>query len=156
MQDDELLRPTLSEQGSLKPIYSVGALIASAFFGGMAAVCIVGGENARRQRRLGKDAIWLALAILATIGLLYGVMQYQVTSGEGVDASMVRLANRGGGFALAGLFYWLHRTAYRTQQFTGTDAPSPWAIVITACVIGIILVLGLGLLFQRFIVAGSP
>lgn len=136
MQDD-LLKPTLSDKKLLEPLYSVGALIGAGFFGGGLSVCIVAAENARRQQRLAKDAVWLILAAIVSIAVMYLAIAQQVESGETIESRTVRFANRAAGFVLAGLFYWLHRTAYRTQRFTAVDAPSPYALVFLAIVLSI-------------------
>lgn len=136
MQDNDLLKPSLAQGKVHQPIYSVGALIATAFFGGALAVPIVAFENARRQRRLGKDILWIAVAIIVSVGILYAAVVNQIQSGE-LDSRFLRIVNRATGFGLVGLFYVLHRTAYRTQQFAGVENPSPYAIVIFAVLVGI-------------------
>jgi len=154
VQDNDLLKPSLAQDKLQQPIYSVGALIAAAFFGGAFAVPIVAFENARRQQRLGKDMLWLAVAMIASLGILYAAIVNQVQSTE-FDARFVRIVNRATGFALVGLFYVLHRTAYRTQQFTGTDNPSPYVIVIFAVLVGAGITVVLLPLLKQVAMAGG-
>ncbi|MEN7344234.1 MAG: hypothetical protein AAAFM81_14885 [Pseudomonadota bacterium] len=143
MQDD-LLKPTLSATRQHKPLYSTGALIAAAFFGGSFAVLCVAAVNSVRQQRLAKDIIiWLAA------GVAVGVVSYLYANGAIVPIEDIvhrdyRLANRVGGFLLTGLAFLMHREAYRVQQFAGGDSPSPYVLVIVSCIIGALIS---GLLF---------
>ncbi len=132
MSANDLLSPSLQGTNT-NSIYSVGALFAAAFFGGSVAVCIMAALNAGRLRRLGKDAVWLALAL--AVGLAVVVVTLQ----QGSDSSTVRLFNRGTGFALVGLFYLLYRRQYRSMATMGNDPPSPYLPVIAASVIGFVV-----------------
>ena len=154
MPDNDLLKPSLAQDKLQQPIYSVGALIAAAFFGGAFAVPIVAFENARRQQRLGKDMLWLVVAIIASLGILYAAIVSQVQAAE-FDTRFVRIVNRATGFALVGAFYVLHRTAYRTQRFTGVDNPSPYAIVIIAVLAGAGITVALLPLLREIATAGG-
>lgn len=138
--DQNLLSPSLDTPPT-QPIYSMGAMIAAAFFGGSFAVPLLALENSRRLRRLGNDAIWLILALLAATILVVWVLATSTqTENWGRD---LRMWNRGGGFLLAGGFYLLHRRAYRTMRHTGLDSPTPYAAVAVAVIAGIAITLAL-------------
>lgn len=129
MSANDLLSPSL-QASNASSIYSVGALFAAAFFGGSVAVCIMATLNAWRLARLGKDALWLVLALAGGVAILV------VTLDQGGDNSTVRLLNRGAGFVLVGAFYLLYRRQYRSMTAMGINPPSPYLPVIAACILG--------------------
>ncbi|MEL6950011.1 MAG: hypothetical protein AAGM16_07775 [Pseudomonadota bacterium] len=143
MQDDDLLSPSLAET-TLVPIYSVGALIAAAFFGGGLAVTMVAMINASRLKRLAKDMIWLLLAAALSIGAVI----WAITASEGPESpripSEARIYIRAIGFGLCGAFFLLHRQVYRTMNLSGRPPPSPYVTVAVAVVasFGINLLVG--------------
>ncbi len=133
---DDLLTTTL-ESTEAKPILPVGALIGAAFFGGALAVTIIGGDNARRLGRSNKDFFWVLLGLAAGIATL--AIWALVLEPDGFARSNFGILNRGVGFAIAGLFYMVHRFAYRAMQMTGRKSPSPWVPVICAVLAAIVL-----------------
>lgn len=147
MADEDLLTPSLGETKT-RPIYSVGAMIAAAFFGGGVAVPFLATLNSRRLARLGRDALWLAAGLVAGVAAPLAVLHLQ-EAGVG-DAAIrdARIVNRLTGFVLAAAYYRLHRDAYRTMKIMGLEAPSPWIPVI-GVVIGAVAVLGVSMAVYR-------
>lgn|GEM_PF-1340771 len=147
----DLLRPSLQDGAVAQPPYSVGALIAAAFFGGAIAVTLIAAANARRQRRLARDLPWLV--VTTAIGL--AIVSAPVVVGTGLvdprDTGMIRIVYRAVGFAMAGAFFLLHRKAYRTVSSLGLDPPSPYVPVLFAVLasIGVAAVLR-GMLYSTW------
>ena len=137
----DLLAPTLEDQRHAT-IYSTGALVAAAFFGGGVAVCVMGLLNSQRLKRLGQDWLWLLLGMVCSIAALLFAVQYFGL--EDSQASReIRMANRGAGFLLVGLFYWVHRAQYRGMAATGVTPPKPWIPVIVASLVGLAVTVGM-------------
>jgi cytochrome bd-type quinol oxidase subunit 2 len=134
-----LLQPTLSRDSIVSKPYSVGALIAAAFFGGAFAVLVLGGENSRRQRRLTRDLPWLLLGLAAWLGIALLPFLDSFSSTIADHRAMARLVNRGAGFVLAGVFYCLHRRNYRTMATMGLAPPKPYGPVAAAVISGIFM-----------------
>jgi hypothetical protein len=139
--DQDLLSPTL-DADQHTTIYSVGALAAAAFFGGGVAVCVMGLLNSQRLRRLGKEWFWVLLALACSVAALAFAIHFFGLE-DSQSGREVRMANRGAGFALVGLFYWVHRREYRSMTATGVTAPKPWVPVIAAAVVGFAATAGL-------------
>ncbi|MEM8983970.1 MAG: hypothetical protein AAGC71_13150 [Pseudomonadota bacterium] len=136
--NSDLLTPSLQNDSTMA-VYSVGALIAAAFFGGGVAVVIMGTLNAYRLGRLGRDAILLIGMLLLSVGTL--VAMIEMTAG-GDTARTARLVNRGLGFVLCGALYLLHQRAFKAMNFLGLDKPSPYVPVIAAIVVSILVTMG--------------
>ncbi len=131
--NQDLLKPSLGDD-AIEPIYSPGALMAAAFFGGGFAITALAGANMRRLNRLSSEWPWLVLGALASVVVIYVTMHLR---GDGADQEGnrdVRIAVRATGFVLWGLFYYLHRERYRALQTFGLPPPSPWVPVILALV----------------------
>ncbi|MEM1260841.1 MAG: hypothetical protein AAGH76_00450 [Pseudomonadota bacterium] len=128
--NSDLLTPSLQDD-SAAAVYSVGALIAAAFFGGGIAVVMMGTLNAQRLSRLGRDSIWLILMLLLSIGAVVFAIELDVSeSGRSLRA----VVSRGLGFALCGVLYVMHRRAFKAMTVLGLDPPSPYKPVIVACI----------------------
>jgi hypothetical protein len=138
-QASHLLQPTLSRDSIVSNPYSVGALIAAAFFGGAFAVLVLGGENSRRQRRLTRDLPCLFFGLAAWVGIALLPFLDSFSGGIADHRAMARLINRGAGFALAGVFYCLHRRNYRTMATMGLEPPKPYGPVVATVITGIFM-----------------
>jgi hypothetical protein len=150
MSRHDLLRPSL-EAHVARPIYSVGALIAAAFFGGSFAVMLLAAENSRRLGRWRVDCAWLALGfVIAAGGILAAQDFFTDPATNVIDSSSFRMANRALAFALVGGAYLLHRKAYRASTVTGLDPPSPYVAVIAVVIVGTLLALGLFAAYSVF------
>ena len=130
MSREELLTPTLGGGVDQEPVYSPGALMGAAFFGGGLASVMLSAENSRRQNRLRTDAIWLVSAFVLAFAVIFVAhAQYQPFDARDSSGS-IRLIDRASGFVFGGIFYMLHRRAFRTQAMMAIDPPSPWSAVI--------------------------
>lgn len=139
---EDLLTPSVGA-APRAPLFSVNALIAAAFFGGVFAAPLIALENARRLGRLRRDALVLGLAlVVAAVAVL---LLFSMLGPDPADSrTQVRMLHRAAGFALAGGCYWLHRNAYRTQRMLGIDPASPWIAVIAAVLVSLFLTILLG------------
>lgn len=126
---DTLLQPSLESQRATS-IYSFGALVAAGFFGGAIAVTIVATLNSYLLKRLSRDALWLALGIVAGVATLF-IMDAVY---EARTTRELRYALRGVGLLLAGGYYLLHRSELRAMATVGIKARSPWLPVVGAIV----------------------
>jgi len=140
LSSDPLLQPSLGSSDS-RPIYSAGALVAAAFFGGSISVCIMATLNSIRLNRMRAHAVYLVIAMVAGVAVIWFLSEGVTTE----TTSRVRLANRGMGFALTGLFYLLYQRQYRSMKMLGGDPPSPWIPVILASLIGWVVTVGIAL-----------
>jgi lipid-A-disaccharide synthase-like uncharacterized protein len=129
----DLLAPSLSE-APRRPIFSMNAMIAAAFFGGAFAVPLLAMENSRRLTRLPRDAAFLVLALLGAAAVLLFTLQ-------AVDISEFRkefrLLSRALGFAYVGGYYWLHRETYRSLKILGIEPASPWLAVLASVLLSL-------------------
>ena len=147
--NQDLLSPTL-DADQHTTIYSVGALAAAAFFGGGVAVCVMGSLNSHRLRRLGEEWFWLLLALACSVAaLVFAVHFFGLADSQ--SSREVRMVNRGAGFALVGLFYWVHRRQYRSMTATGVTPPKPWVPVIAAALVGFAATAGLMVITAQFV-----
>ncbi|MDX1498831.1 MAG: hypothetical protein R3176_02975 [Woeseiaceae bacterium] len=153
MTDDDLLKPSLGDGTKLQPIYSVGALIAAAFFGGGPAVVIVASLNSGRLARVGRDAALLVLGFVIAVAVPIAVLHGQLPDADTDSLRNTRLVNRGIGFVLAGAVFLLHRDAYRTMRTMGIEPPKPWVPVLAATLAGIAITLVSVTAYRSFVAA---
>lgn len=133
MAVNDLLAPSLTE-APRKPIFSINAMIAAAFFGGAFAVPLLALENSRRLARLSRDAPFLVLALLAAAAVFFFTLQ-SVDISE--FRSEFRMLSRALGFAYVGAYYWLHRQAYRSLKMVGIEPASPWLAVFATVLLSL-------------------
>ena len=107
--------------------------MAAAFFGGAIAVFIVGIANLIRLNSSIVHYGYLLGSFVIIVGLSAWAMQALEIENRNLSVVM-----RISGFALMGLLYFLHRRAYRSMQVMGVDHPSPYVLVICACIVGIV------------------
>jgi len=149
MSEQDLLSPSL-ERARAEPIYSVGAQVAAAFFGGGLAVVMIAALNSKRLQRLSRDLVWLALGVACVVAVIAATAEaIEGNAAEEVRRGL-RLASRAVGFALVGGYYFLHRRAYRTMSATGIDPPSPYLVVIAAVLLSVFATLGLAYLLGGY------
>ncbi len=129
MDDTGLLKPSLDGAQS-QTIYSVGALIATAFFAGGSAVLVMAALNSHRLNRLSRDIVWILGGLLLCGALLW--VGYLWAD----DARTMRIANRALGFLLAGGVYLVFRPYYRSMSVMGREPPSPYLKVVLALLAG--------------------
>lgn len=134
--DEELLTPSLTS-GRPEPIFSAGALVATAFFGGPLAVALLGAENSRRLGRLRRDGLMILGFVLLGAASFLAALYLWPPGDERSMSRNARIAVRVVAFGLVGCFYLLHRGPYRAMQATGTEPPSPWGPAVAAIFAGI-------------------
>jgi hypothetical protein len=134
---NDLLAPSLTD-APRKPIFSINAMIAAAFFGGAFAVPLLAMENSRRLARLPRDAPFLVLALVAAAAVLSFTLQ-SVDIAE--FRSEFRMLSRALGFAYVGAYYWLHREAYRSLKMVGIEPASPWLAVCATVLLSLAIMI---------------
>src|SRR5262245_24715109 len=120
---DELLQPSLGTSRIAKAPYSVRTTFLTAFFGGPFAAIAITVLTSIRLQRLGRDALPLAAALLAYLGLLAALMvtpwgasllqSLEDFAGKQAFSHVDRLI----GMGLFGLGYMLHRKEQRSAEF---------------------------------------
>ena len=135
MTEHDLLTPTLNDNEQ-QTIYSVGALIAAAFFGGAIAVVFMCALSLRRLQLLRRYAPGLLIALAISVVLLWWGASLRTEESR----TLLGIVNRGTGFAFAGGFYLLFKRQYRSMSILGGDPPSPYRAVIGSVVMSIICV----------------
>ena len=129
---NDLLSPSLAGDDGVS-IFSTGALMAAAFFGGTIAVLIIAALNSHYLGRLGKDLPMLLLLVL--VGAAVTFVGLEFLFGDGGRA--LRLAVRTGGFAAFGIAWLMHKPQLRALSTMGVKPRSPWVPVALACVVAI-------------------
>jgi hypothetical protein len=142
----DLLRPTLDDDvGPAPAIHSATTGYLAAFLGGPIGGALIALENARRLRRLSSDA-WLgAVAVAATLALVWweqrgGGRQWLL---EHFGTGGPRMGLRAVGLAYFATAYYVHRRYYRNMAFYGIEAPSGWVVGLGATVAGALATAGL-------------
>jgi len=131
LDNEDLLRPTLSEFRQAPALYSSTGFFLSSFFGGPLAAGVYGTFNSYRLNRLTSDlpihvalvagAYFLALVFqnggqMAAIGDLLGSR----------SARTIEIVLRAFGLATYFAIWFVHRRFFRTAQVTGTEPLSGW------------------------------
>jgi hypothetical protein len=139
-----LLQPSLSGTGSAPPAapYSSTTSFACAFLAGPLGVLAIGALNVHRCRRWRKDAVFLALLVIATLAWLFvlpmweGYAAMQAASVQALGPGAWRYANRAFALALFGLLHWRHRELDRAASLMGLHRPNGWiagiAVILVA------------------------
>ncbi len=136
-----LLKPSLSPETAIAPLYSVGTGYVLGFLGGPIAAGIIMAINARRLGRLAQDAWIFVLVFVLSSVLLFtafkvpGMFMFEL--GDGEPRSVARLAMAGAGILTMGLLYLKYQTHYRAMALSGMESPSPWKMGIAVLVIAI-------------------
>ncbi len=149
MAETDLFTPSLTAT-SRAPVFSINAMIATAFFGGAFAVPLLGLENSRRLSRLRKDGLLLLLALLLAAAVLLFMLYSIGMANTSELRSEFRLTSRALGFAYVGLYYWLNRQTYRSLRVMGIEPASPVVVVPAAVLLGV----GIALLLYNAAAAG--
>jgi hypothetical protein len=136
--DIDLLTPTLSAAHEQAPaIYSLTALVLTAFFGGPFAVIALTAMNSQRLDRVGHDLPVLVFQLAATVLLLYLL----VRAGQVSPVSFIELPGdrllliKAWALVLFGMSAALHGRFQRNMGVSPTPRPNPWPAGI-ACVLG--------------------
>lgn len=142
MDNEDLLKPTLSGYRQPPALYGSTGFFLSAFIGGPVGAAVYGSVNAWRLGRLAKDLpVIVAIAAAAYLAMLeldrQGVLA-QIMAALGGRGRNFGIILRGLGLACAGAIYFLHREFYRAATVTGV-APKPgWVPGIAASLAGIV------------------
>jgi len=127
----DLLTPSLSESKTAS-LYSSGALLAAAFFGGTFAVTFLATANSVSLGRLKTD--FVVLALLPVAAVLTVVMANRFF--PGLESGDLRLLVRVLGFAGWILVYALHAKAYKAMRAMGLEPRDPWLVTVLSCIVG--------------------
>ncbi len=134
--NEDLLQPSLE---SSKPvsIFSSGALMAAAFFGGPVAVSIIATLNSASLGRASKEWPKLLAVLLSGVIAAFFIGTYAL---DGLtDSRSFRLSVRAAGFVSFGLVWLMHMKELRALSALGLDPRSPWVPVISACLFAIVV-----------------
>ena len=138
-----LLKPSLSPDTAISPLYSVGTGFVLGFFGGPVAAGMIMAINARRLGRLARDAWLFALIFVLSGVFLFAVFDHPelfvVELEDGEPRNVRRVFLSGLGLLTAGLFYLKYRTYYRGMAMSGLESPSPWKTGFAVLAIAIAL-----------------
>jgi hypothetical protein len=141
LDNDDLLRPTLSGLGRSPALYNSTGFFLSAFFGGPVGAVLYGGANSHRLGRLVRDVPTL-LVILASAFLLplmlhnWGWLPRLAALMGGADQRNYELLMRAVGLLAFGAIYLMHRQFFRAAKVSGTAEIPGWAPGIAAVLAG--------------------
>jgi hypothetical protein len=136
---DDLLQPSLNTaDAQRKAIYSTTAGYLTAFIGGPFAAIAMAAINSGRLRRLARDAVPLAVAILLSIGLyaFFARPEHFAQAGLEFTDRSARFGARLFALLLFGAFWLLHKRYYRGAELLGLEQPNPWVGGIACVVFG--------------------
>ena len=141
MDNDDLLRPTLSEYRQVPAIYSSTGFFLSSFFGGPVGAAFFGLCNSQRLGRLWHDLpVILASASGAffVIFLLHsGGQMPRVAELIGADdRRALEITLRALALAVFGAIYLLHRKFFRAARVSGTEPLASWVPGIASVLLG--------------------
>lgn len=143
MNNEDLLRPTLSEFRKVPALYTSTGFFLSSFFGGPAGATIYGVANSHRLGRLAQDlpvilgvcaAAFFVPIALDDEGLMRPFAQF-------LDVSLQRaweIALRALALGCFGAIYLMHRKFFRAARVAAVKPLPSWGVGITAVVVGII------------------
>jgi hypothetical protein len=141
LDNDDLLRPTLSEFRPAPALYSSTGFFVSSFFGGPLAAGVYGTFNSFRLNRLTSD---LPVHVALVAGAYFLTLVFQ--NGGQMEAIGDLLGSRPArtpeivlrAFGLATFFaiWFMHRRFFRTAQVTGTKPLSSWLPGVVAFGLG--------------------
>ena len=135
----DLLTPTLAPDSAVAPLYSVGCAFVMALSGPVAVGTIMA-INAKRLGRLGRDA-WIFVTIaVATVILMFVIVNspdlFTIEDQREGSRTVGRYALHGAGLLILALVYLRYRPYYRAMTVSGLDSPPPWKIGTLVFVLG--------------------
>jgi hypothetical protein len=142
LDNEDLLRPTLSGIGRSPALYNSAGFFFSAFFGGPLGAVLYGAANSDRLGRLSKDVPML-IVVLAAAFLLplaahdWGWLPRLAAFIGGESRRNYELVMRALGLLAFGAIYLMHRQFFRAAKVSGTAEVSGWVPGIAAVVAGI-------------------
>ncbi len=141
MDNQDLLRPTLSGYRRPPALYGSTGMFLSGFFGGPAGIAVYASANAYRLGRLAKD-LPVIIGITASAFLVILEMNesgWLIKLAAYLGGSLDRNFNvivRAFGMACFGAIYLLHRLFFRAARVTGVEPLSGWVPGIVAVLVG--------------------
>jgi len=141
LDNEELLKPTLSGYRQPPALYNSTGFFLSAFIGGPVGAAIYGSANAWRLGRLSKDLpLFVGIAAFAFLVILeldrQGVLG-QLMAILGVRNGNFGIFLRGLGLACAGAIYFVHRGYFRAATVSGVTPRPGWVPGIGALLAGV-------------------
>ena len=141
MNNEDLLRPTLSEYSRPPALYHTTGFALSAFFGGPVGAAVYSLANTTRLSRLRQDApvivIVTALAVLVPMMMVrFGQFDALAELAGMTTRRTGELLLRGLGLACFGAIYLLHRRYFRAARVSGVKALPSWPVGIAAVLSG--------------------
>lgn len=142
MDNEELLRPTLTDYRQAPALYSSTGFFLSSFFGGPVGAAFYGLCNSQRLHRLWRDAPVIAAVACAAFFLIFLLHSGGQLSALGEllgtePRRTLEIALRALALAVFGGIYAIHRRFFRAARVSGTEAPSSWVPGIAALLLGI-------------------
>jgi hypothetical protein len=147
---DDLLKPTLSGEGSGKSLYSARALFFTGFFGGPVAVIFLSALNSKKLNRLRNDIIFYLMAIIVLFAFFHDVIGVPENA-EGFrwlgelrrTNPVLRYGPRVLGLIFWALSYGLHRKFHKAMALLDLPPLPPWGAGILCSIIGGIIQVGI-------------
>jgi hypothetical protein len=141
LDNDDLLRPTLSDYRQAPALYSSTGFFLSSFFGGPVGAAVYGLCNSYRLNRLATDlpviiALAAAAFFLALVFLNGGQMAGIADLLGAPPRRTVEVVLRAFALACFGAIYLMHRRFFRTARVTGNKSLPSWIPGIAAVVLG--------------------
>ena len=137
MDNQNLLKPSLSNNTVKVKLFSEQALFFTAFFGSAFAVSIMSAINSYRLQRLKKDCWIYLLGCFAFIALIYFLLQNALTSTSKFIVSDTRLTITIASIVIWFLFFSIHKRTHRVNSFIADGDENPWIVGVISVLIGI-------------------
>jgi hypothetical protein len=141
LDNDDLLRPTLSDYRQAPALYSSTGFFLSSFFGGPVGAAFYGLCNSQRLNRLWQDmpvilpaaaAAFFVIFLLQSGGQVPGLADLLGGGARGA----LELVLRALALVVFGAIYLLHRKFFRSARVSGTKPLSSWIPGIAATLLG--------------------
>jgi len=115
-------------------------MMLTAFFGGPFAVIALTGINSHRLGRDNRDAAWLFLAVVVTLGVLALVYRSDhLFTAIALEPVPQNILIRAFALLLFGGSYLLHRRYYRSMALVGIDPPRALPVALPIVFVGLLL-----------------
>lgn len=141
MDNEDLLKPTLSEYRQVPALYGSTGFFLSSFFGGPVGAAFFGLCNSQRLNRLWKD-LPVIVAIAAAAFFVVFLLQSGGTMASIADLigtsprRTLEITLRALSLAAFGGIYLMHRKFFRAARVSGMTPLSSWVPGIAAVLLG--------------------
>jgi len=141
LNNDELLRPTLSEYRAGPALYNETGLALAAFLGGPVGAGVYGAANSFRLSRLKQELPVIVAAVAASFLLVFelerfGLLRELAQALDATGTSTLKITLRALGLACFGAIYLMQRRFYRAAQVSGVESLKGWIPGLAAVVLG--------------------